>query len=460
MEGLSTATSATEHDIRIFQQSRAAEEGAAKPRRRPSIAPRPPASSASSSKRARTEPHAPFRGPPSIPTVTEIQAVRLDLQCTYAAMSHSIAAGLMLGDGKYGIWDEGEGPPHRSESWRETLRILDKIPSDAGRQTSGAWNRVFELDDTLATALGCATTTPLVIRATDAEQEGALAYQSAVLELVYAFAAHEAGYGVAIHSAGVVLSEARGADETKPRWRLAMLMRCASGNLEDFFDIVPHNPIERQRVLERAAIGVFNACKSMSARKICHLDLKLGNLLYCDVGREIFIIDFDPQYICVCENLDPRAVLLVNLALVAAHIRASAKKQELGTAMLEFLQLPLLSLWVDAKTGGFAGAGDVARIRMPVASNDSKFSRSKRTFESDEEKLKVVFPAMCYSYLMDVDDKKQAAAVKGDWKYTEQSWEGRTEPLLIPQLLKYAFFRGRTVPEHWQTALEDAPLTN
>ena len=340
-----------------------------------------------------------------------------------------------------GVTTASEGM-EKNDRWKYNGEWYNRLPfieKNATALKDGAFNQVYEISKETATKLGMfdKAYNATVVRVS--KQGVSVDLDDGVSEVGLSLFAANHGFGLPIHHAALLPG------------RMILHMDRAEGNLYDL-SLMFHPPRLGGKNYplwwaENIAQGIYDACVKMSKSSIFHLDLKLQNVLYNDGGKtlerckEIFVIDFDPAFVFRVD-VHPKAALLVDLVLAAAHIRVYFGHQNAAAVILGKLATPLLELYHQAKNREFDGAEDILLIDMPK-STDLVFDTPDKTLP-DKVRLKRVLPAMVHYYFLDkysVHDATKRAAKWPNWVFSDMHHSP-----LVPQLLHFALAHNRPSP--------------
>lgn len=348
---------------------------------------------------------------------------------------HSITSVHHAGDTHDGTWPPSAGAagivPHHSAEF----------------QQSGSWNDVYQLDAADCSALGLSaadsTRAPKGVVGRLTRSGVAVYFEDALGEVTMAALAAKEGFGAELLRAAVVLSDEQPTDGRPPFWRMFLAMPRADGDMCDLGSELAKEDLAQTDVVAR---GLFDACAKMSNLQLFGLDLKLMNVLYRDCGNEIFFIDFDEMYMFHLD-VHPKAAMLINLLLLATHIRAYFKHGAVTWRLLSRLQEPVVELWRQAKADAFDGAELVKSLGMPLLAPSSKYKHLRPSKLQGDDKLRRLFPAIVYDYFFDPQDGHPPAPARWPhWRFPRQRFVGSEFVPLVPQMIRYAFFETQMPP--------------
>lgn len=436
----------TADDIAIFKRSR--EEAEASQQQRPArrVRPRPqhrsPAAvtvTATPSKWLPTDCNGALPDVDSV--LRRVEGVAERIRGTRAWMAHLFLCGHSItsvhhaGDAHDGTWPPSAGAagivPHHSAEF----------------QQSGSWNDVYQLDAADCSALGLSaadsTRAPKGVVGRLTRSGVAVYFEDALGEVTMAALAAKEGFGAELLRAAVVLSDEQPADGRPPFWRMFLAMPRADGDMCDLGSELAKEDLAQTDVVAR---GLFDACAKMSNLQLFGLDLKLMNVLYRDRGNEIFFIDFDEMYMFSLD-VHPKAAMLINLLLLATHIRAYFKHGAVTWRLLSRLQEPVVELWRQAKADAFDGAELIKSLGMPLPAPSSKYKHLRPSKLQGDDKLQRLFPAIVYDYFFDPQDGHPPAPARWPhWQFPRQRFVGSEFVPLVPQMIRYAFFETQMPP--------------
>ena len=437
----------TAQDIAMFKESQEAERRKeSQPQRparrvRPRLHDRSPAVVTASPSSGRLPARYDGTLPPVDGVLRRVEGVAERIRATRACMAHLFLCGHSItsvqppGDTHDGTWPPSAGAagivPHHSTQFHQ----------------SGSWNDVYDLDATECSALGLSaadsTRAPVGVVGRLTRPGLAVHFEDALGEVTMAALAAKEGFGIEILRAAVVLSDEQPTDGRPPFWRMFLAMPRADGDMCDLGELLEQEDLAQTDVVAR---GLFDACAKMSNLQLFGLDLKLMNVLFRDCGNEIFFIDFDEMYLFHLD-VHPKTAMLVNLLLLATHIRAYFKHGGVTARLLSRLQEPIVELWRQAKADAFDGAALVRSLGMPLHAPTSKYKHLRPPKLKGGEKLRRLFPAIVYDYFFDPQDGHPPAPARWPhWQFPRQRFAGSEFVPLVPQLIRYACFERELPP--------------
>ena len=368
--------------------------------------------------------------------------------------AHKIAAGKVLFSPGQTEFPE---PLTESSTWvRGVLPNLATFPADH----SGGWNIVWKLDKDNLRELSIPIDSPTVIRVTKPGKYQS--YSNLLNELCFSIHAAKVGFGVRIYCAIIFLPEQQDQSHSTCDWRMMLVMdQCES----DLTHLMAKRENPRPYVFVQAQ-NLYEACADLSTEGIFALDLKPANVLQKMNGLEIYVIDMDPTYTFFADSMTTEATMFVNLLLLCLHLRVAFNKPiSPVTQTLELLQEPVFELWRRAKADAFRGGSLLAHMKMPKQDEDSHFYQALNTLRerecttllSDMDRLKLLLPAIVYSYFISPDRKDPPPQLTGwRWQFPRTPYD---QVWLIPQLLRFTFFGDGPVP-HDKNELLDVRKKN
>lgn len=306
------------------------------------------------------------------------------------------------------------------------------------------------------------------------ECNGQLTYRSMKLdglvsEIALTLHAASTGIGPPVYAA-VSWPWAAHARDTPQRYGLLMILGRADGDMVRYIDkLRVEHPKESKlsgpsrglrENAEAAASWLAGLCMQIARSGHINYDMKQGNLLMRQERNTFYMSDFDAIYYRFVPDdaAGLKARFLVNALLLCVHVR-SYSNAGFSSSFLMVLAPVLLRLYKEAvvspETFGRGADWIMAAQISPTYATGTFNHRELASIKNVGKRAGRQLSMMVFEYLLDVSENKNPPPRATEWDGwdTQQSFCAHGYPPLMPQLLRYAFFYSKPIPDEFREVL-------
>jgi len=258
---------------------------------------------------------------------------------------------------------------------------------------------------------------------------------------------------------------------TDHRWGLMVVMEKGDHDLKRFvYDTcVAFPPKGALRIYPQAfaarargtAAQIVNTCYLLACDGCIHFDIKTGNIIKFGDPAVFRFIDFDGNFFrrFGFDVAGRKACFFVTLLLTCMQVRAHTTSA-FAKAFMDIAGPPLMELWQEAlETPSKFGPGWswLTGTTLTRVYTEGKFDVDRiEALPNAYEKAGVILKCMVFEYFLNTDPDAKLPQTAVEWKGWKEPGDGGffCVPKLVPQMLVFALFHARNVPDKYRELLK------